>query len=434
MMQRRGWCPSLFDPMPSGDGLLVRVKPPRGMLSAGAVAALAEAASRYGNGTIDLTSRGNLQVRGLWPETVASFAADMIGCGLANSDVEFERRRNVMVSPLVGDDPFVAPEITAIADELEHGLTLEPCFSALPPKFGIVVDGGGTLPLDGVGADIRIRAADDGFALSIDDGECSVICNAEQAARNALRLARAFVALSETIPSQPHRMRGLVRAVGGIAVLRTAGLEGDGSERNPESKYVDARVNSGHDVDRGRHAPIDPVGFIRFFGRHHGAVGLGLPFGTIRSTMLTTLADLTTRFGDGMLRLTPWRAVLIAGVAEGDAPQLLASAANAGLIVDPDDPYRGIIACPGRPSCSSASVATRTDAAFLAGSGVVLPRTVHVSGCSKGCAHPRPADITLVGDNGRYGLVRDGSAGEPPQVGGLTIAEVVDLLEQEMAA
>jgi precorrin-3B synthase len=32
-----------------------------------------------------------------------------------------------------------------------------------------------------------------------------------------------------------------------------------------------------------------------------------------------------------------------------------------------------------------------------------------VSGCAKGCARTAPADLTLVGEGGRYGVVRDGT-------------------------
>jgi precorrin-3B synthase len=48
---------------------------------------------------------------------------------------------------------------------------------------------------------------------------------------------------------------------------------------------------------------------------------------------------------------------------------------------------------------------------------------VHVSGCEKGCAHPRPAPLTFVARNGRYDLVRDGTASDPPSLCNLTLAQ-----------
>ncbi|RWF68806.1 MAG: precorrin-3B synthase, partial [Mesorhizobium sp.] len=36
--------------------------------------------------------------------------------------------------------------------------------------------------------------------------------------------------------------------------------------------------------------------------------------------------------------------------------------------------------------------------------------TLHISGCAKGCAHPGPAALTLVGGENGAGLVVDGTA------------------------
>jgi precorrin-3B synthase len=73
-------------------------------------------------------------------------------------------------------------------------------------------------------------------------------------------------------------------------------------------------------------------------------------------------------------------------------------------------------------------VDTEADAAALAARGLPRAGLLHLSGCAKGCAHPGPAAVTLVGEAGRYGLRRDGTAREAPERGGLSIAEVADWL------
>ena len=103
----RGWCPGIYEPMASGDGLLVRVKPFGGRVSAAALRALAEAAAAFGNGVVELTSRGNIQLRGLSAESVPRFAAVMVDAGLADPDPVRERRRNVVTAPPC-DDALVA--------------------------------------------------------------------------------------------------------------------------------------------------------------------------------------------------------------------------------------------------------------------------------------------------------------------------------------
>ena len=86
----KGWCPTLLSPMESGDGWLARVKPSAGTLSAAAARLIADAARRHGNGHIDLTSRANLQIRGLSPRSAEAFAETIIGAGLASANPSLE--------------------------------------------------------------------------------------------------------------------------------------------------------------------------------------------------------------------------------------------------------------------------------------------------------------------------------------------------------
>ena len=89
----KGWCPTLLSPMQSGDGWLARVKPSAGVLSAAAARLIADAARRHGNGHIDLTSRANLQVRGLSPRSAEDFAETIID------------GRSRQYQPIAGSDP-----------------------------------------------------------------------------------------------------------------------------------------------------------------------------------------------------------------------------------------------------------------------------------------------------------------------------------------
>ncbi len=108
----RGWCPTVHAPMPSGDGLLVRVKPFGGRLPAAALAAFAAAVETHGNGVVELTGRGNLQVRGL--RDAPGFARAMVAAGLADADPAREARRNVVAVPPC-DDALVAAAEAALA-------------------------------------------------------------------------------------------------------------------------------------------------------------------------------------------------------------------------------------------------------------------------------------------------------------------------------
>jgi precorrin-3B synthase len=49
--------------MPTGDGLLLRA--PAGWWGAGVLAGISDAAARFGNGVVEVTARGSVQIRGL---------------------------------------------------------------------------------------------------------------------------------------------------------------------------------------------------------------------------------------------------------------------------------------------------------------------------------------------------------------------------------
>jgi precorrin-3B synthase len=132
---------------------------------------------------------------------------------------------------------------------------------------------------------------------------------------------------------------------------------------------------------------------------------------------LDRLARLAKDDGIGELRFGPWRQIHIAGAVGIDLALALEHAATAGFITDPGDARLAIAACPGKPACASGEAAAQADAAFIA---VEMPAlavaglNLHVSGCAKGCARPREAALTLIGDNSRYGLVRGASTRATP--------------------
>ncbi|GKT37846.1 precorrin-3B synthase, partial [Aduncisulcus paluster] len=170
----KGWCPGALRPMQSGDGLVVRIRPRVGRLDAIQAVGIAELAARYGNGLIDLTSRGNLQIRGL---------------GLLDADSETEAQRNILVTPFwtAGDDtrPLAAELERALA-----GASLD-----LPTKFGFAIDDGNERLLAGASADVRIERDRNGSLLVRADGARSGrSVRRDEAVRVALALAEWFVA------------------------------------------------------------------------------------------------------------------------------------------------------------------------------------------------------------------------------------------------
>ena len=79
---RRGWCPGVRRPVATGDGLLVRIHPQGGVLAAAQARLLAELAQECGNGHLEVSSRSNMQLRGVRESTYTSLVRRIEEAGL----------------------------------------------------------------------------------------------------------------------------------------------------------------------------------------------------------------------------------------------------------------------------------------------------------------------------------------------------------------
>ncbi len=375
--QVKGWCPGALQPMPSGDGLVVRVRPRAGALSAMQARAVAQAALSCGNGLIDITSRANLQIRGVTEASHPSVVATLDGAGLLDADAARESRRNVIVTP------FHAPGdgTPTFAARLEAALAHGP---GLPGKFGFAIDTAELRHLSAASADIRLeRAADGGLLVRADGLARGKLVGEEDAVAEMMALARWFI------------------DTGGEAAGRMA-----------------AHVAKGHAPPDAAHLPVQAAAAANPGPRPQGFL-VGVAFGQIEAAVLQAIADL------GTLRVTPWRMLLIEGLR--DAPEL------PGLITRTGDPLQFVTACIGRPGCLQARGETRNLARLIA---PLVPRGshVHVSGCGKGCAHPGSAPVTLVAGARGFDLVIAGNAMAAPVRRGLSAEWLVGNLGAVMGS
>jgi precorrin-3B synthase len=159
---------------------------------------------------------------------------------------------------------------------------------------------------------------------------------------------------------------------------------------------------------------IPPPGVTPFLAG--GAVlAVDAPFGRCTADALDRLAAAAVDLGADEIRLSPARGfVLLAADAARAAAHLSALAAD--FVIAPGDPRRAVAACTGAPACASGTTPTLADAGRLADAFRPLAArglVAHVSGCAKGCARPAPADLTLVGRDGLYGIVVGGAPADP---------------------
>jgi precorrin-3B synthase len=432
--------------MLSGDGLLVRLRIGGGIVDLGLATEIARWSSRFGNGQIDLTSRGNLQLRGLTERHLTELHAAMVEWNLLDDSSAGEAVRNVISSPLTGLDPAAVLDVRAIAAALERRLVSDTVLHGLPGKFGFAIDDGGVLGLDDVPADIRFEAQPgaDGpeFVIGLDGAPHHRLgpCRPDAVVEVAASLSLVFLKSRRGRETHIRRMRDLVAERGAEAIGREVGL---GCfpwtcSREPADQVLWHRLR----------APTAPdIALMRMAGSTPGSgrgaamtVGrsivlrLGLPFGRIAADDLASLASIATNAGANQLRLTPWRAILLPLPSHDAAREITDDLAPKSFIMRGDDPRLRVAACPGAPACARATTSVRDDANTLAtiiagapGSSIVL----HVSGCEKGCAHHREAPITLVARGGRYDLIRDGTASTCPVQRDLTVDSVRQIIAND---
>ncbi|MCJ2107059.1 precorrin-3B synthase [Methylobacterium sp. E-041] len=396
---RRGWCPSLARPMPTGDGLLARIHPPLGILTRAQIHAVAAASRAFGNGHVDVTARANLQLRGVTEATRPALVAALGGAGLGDMRADGGPQRLTLTSPLAGLTAE-AVDVRAMASAIEaHGLAI----AGLPPKTLVLIEGGGT-DLSGIAADIHVRATGPGIAAVGLADEAGVTwiatCDEARTAEAVAGLLRAFAT------SGRRRIRDLADTERGSLVRALPAILADA----PPPPSVG---------DCGPPSPAGGGGKPALSDRAFSCLEIAAPFGRCTAAMLDRLAEVADGLGIDEVRVSPTRGFVLPmrGVPSHRRGEALADLAAAGFVTAPDDPRRAVATCPGAPACASGSTQTGADAARLAeafrpfaASGM----TAHVSGCTKGCAHPARADLTLVARNGRYGVVLDGSPGDAP--------------------
>ncbi|MFI8615122.1 precorrin-3B synthase [Acidovorax sp. NPDC077693] len=435
--QIQGWCPGAWQPMASGDGLVVRVRPPLGRLTLHQALRLSRLAQVHGAGTLELSSRANVQLRGVPPERHAALLRSLAACGLLDADARSERLRNVVVDPLhrPGDG------VQALALALHQALARSPDLDALPAKFGWAIDGGYSTWLHGVSADIRLlRAPGPGttaWRVQPDGLRWALTANNQQDAVAAgLALARWFAQRcvhQKTLGQRPGRMAAGVKELesalhhptdeNSTATSTSVAWLADlpaGVAWVPADAVVSAQAPEHIRGDDALPSWVPGVGTL-----------VAAPLGRVPARAWADMVRAARRSGATGLRITPWRMVLLECVADSaggtpDAPDQASSLApGPHWITHPDDPRLRVSACTGAPGCPQAHAPTL--ALALACAPHVPPGAhLHVSGCAKGCARQAPATVTLRAEATERGpiwaVIRQGTAS---QVNGERMEEAI---------
>jgi precorrin isomerase/dissimilatory sulfite reductase (desulfoviridin) alpha/beta subunit len=357
-----GRCPTVFEPMEAADGLLCRVKPFARGWNALDFMAIADASSALGSGQLELTSRGNVQVRGLSPASAREFAGTMVAAGLACADPAEERRRNIVLS----NAPDNVSKVLAMGLESWVGSDAE--LAQLPAKFTFAVGDFGGVNV----ADINVRRSSRRIVVSVEGGSFEIHTDDPLAVVQSL--THAFLELADVLKPAPRRMRSLIATCGEQALYNVAGL----------SATRKAKAPTAIELDR-------PVGSLE-----SDCYGVGIPFGALSAPQMNSLALLAQTYSlRPLIRPSTRRTFTLHGVVPGSHAEFSRAAAQAGFSTDAADPLLRVEACVGSSGCSRGRADARSVARELAPLWS-RPGVLHVSGCPKGCAHSQAAELLLV--------------------------------------
>ena len=123
---------------PADDGDLLRVRLPGGRIRAAALTALADVATDLGDGDLHLTSRANVQVRGV--RDAAAAASRLTAAGLLPSP-SHDLVRNIVCTPMTGLRGGLA-DLRGVLRDLDTALLSDDRLADLPGKFLFLLDDG----------------------------------------------------------------------------------------------------------------------------------------------------------------------------------------------------------------------------------------------------------------------------------------------------
>ncbi|WP_208112986.1 precorrin-3B synthase [Actinorugispora endophytica] len=375
-------CPGVLRPHLAADGALLRIRIPGGRAAPSTMAALRRMSSEFGDGDLHLTSRGNLQIRGIpagsdrsVPESLVN---SVVEAGLLPSP-SHERVRNIVASPLsgvVGGRMDVRPVVAA----LDRALCADPLLADLPGRFLFGIDDGRS-DLDGLPCDLGVRAVGAASARVRVDRLPGPLVERDRIVPVLTGLARRFLGIRADLWN--------VRQLPGKGRELLDGEEFDDSGDGPPASGTEYRGDRPGEV-HGVFAVSDSEAAVA------GSVPLGILTPRIQDALVESAAH-----DSGAIILTPWRGAVVAPVRADRADRVAESLSRAGLVVDPDSPWTRISACAGSPGCSRSRGDTRSHATALARrlAGPGSDRSpVHVVGCERACGAPRgPHSLVLAG-------------------------------------
>jgi ferredoxin-nitrite reductase len=420
---RLKWLGVFFRPVTPGK-FMMRLRLPNGIVTSEQMRVLGEVVQRYGDdGNADITTRQNLQLRGIRIEDLPDIFNRFQPVGLTSVQSGMDNVRNITGDPVAGldaDELFDTRELVSqVQDMITNNGVGNPEFTNLPRKFNIAIAGGRD---NSVHAEINDLAFIPAYKEAGEQGGRG----AEERKFGFNVIVGGFFSAKRcdaAIPLQawvtPEDVVSVCRAV--LEVYRDRGLRANrqksrlmwlidelGLDRFREAveKQLGHSLQPAAEKDEIDWEKRDHIGVYPQKQSGLNYVGLNIPVGRLYAQDMFELARMAEVYGSGEIRLTVEQNVIIPHISDLRLQALLSEPLLQRFSINPDTLTRGLVSCTGSQFCNFALIETKNRAlamikALEAELSLTRSVRVHWTGCPNSCGQPQVADIGLMGTKAR---------------------------------
>lgn len=406
---RLKWLGVFFRPVTPGKFML-RLRLPAGILTSVQLRVLAEVVQRYGDdGNADITTRQNLQLRGIRLEDVPDIFNRLRDAGLTSVQSGMDNVRNITASPVAGLDASelmdVRDLVQQVQDMITNGGEGNAEFTNLPRKFNIAIEGGRDNSIHAEINDVAFvpayRAGELGFNVLVGGFFSAKRCEAA-IPLDAWVLPQEVVALCRAILEvfRDHGLRANRQKARLMWLIDEIGLA---SFRSMVEQRLGQPLLTAAEDDEINWEKRDHIGVYPQKQEGLNYVGVHVPVGRLFASDMFELARLAEVYGNGELRLTLEQNVIITHVPDARLEALLQEPLlREKFSVSPGGLERSLVSCTGAQFCNFALIETKNRAIALIREletelALSRPVRIHWTGCPNSCGQPQVADIGLMG-------------------------------------
>jgi ferredoxin-nitrite reductase len=432
---RLKWVGVFFRPVTPGK-FMMRMRMPNGIITSDQLRVLAEVIQRYGDdGSADITTRQNIQLRGIRIEDLPDIFEKFHAVGLTSVQSGMDNVRNITGDPVAGLDADELFDTRELVQQIQDMVTNKgqgnPEFTNLPRKFNIAITGGRD---NSVHAEINDLAFVPAFQEGIRDWglgtreetaqspvanrqspifgfnilvggffsakrcEAAIPLNAWVSPEDVVAVCRAVLEVFRDNGSRANRLKSRL-----MWLIDEWGIEKfrDEVERKLGKSLLSAAAKDEIDWEKRDHIGVYKQKQLGF-----NYVGLHVPVGRLYAEDMFEMARLAEVYGSGEIRLTVEENFIIPDVSDSRLETLLTEPLLEKFSVNPAPLTRALVSCTGAQFCNFALIETKNRALAMIQElekqlEVTHPVRIHWTGCPNSCGQPQVADIGLMGTKAR---------------------------------